>query len=328
MATPVLRVGLIGFGTVGRAFAHHFLQNTGRLVERTGARLELARIAVRDPARVRPLVTGVRVSDDAAELANDPALDLLVEASGALQAEAWLTHALRRGLGVISANKQAIAGSPALLRALAERHPLFHCEGAVAAAVPVVRALRDSLDGEDVRDIRGILNGTSTFLLSQVEQGVTWNEALEAARRAGYTELDSSADLDGSDAAAKLAILATVAWRTPLVRDRVSVRGLDPRHAATAVSAAASGRHLRLVAEAWNPEAPLLLVEPRELLGDDPLAHVSGVTNAVEITARLAGQLRWFGPGAGGDHTASALLGDLAVAARNLLGSSARRVAA
>lgn len=328
MAQPVLRVGLIGFGTVGQAFARGLAQSADRLATRVPARIRLTRVAVRHPDKVRPAWPELRIGDDPGALAADPSLDVVVEVSGAPAASEWLRTALARGAAAISANKQAVASSIPLLQALADRHPLFHCEGAVAAAIPIVRSLRDALDGEEILDLRGILNGTSTFVLSEVERGADFAAALARAESLGFAERGSTADVDGSDAAAKLAILATTAWRTPLTRDRVRVRGFDERIVPQARQAFAAQRRLRLVAEAWIANGPRLVVEPRVLDGDDPLATVTGVTNAVELTAVLAGQLRWFGPGAGGDRTASALLGDVLAGARALLGRASGRAAA
>ncbi|MGQ0648870.1 MAG: homoserine dehydrogenase [Gemmatimonadaceae bacterium] len=328
MAHPVLRVGLIGFGTVGQAFARSLAQSADRLAARLPARLRLTRVAVRCPDRIRAAWPELRIGDDPVSVAHDPALDVLVEASGADAASSWLHAALTRGAATISANKQAVATSLPLLQALADRHPLFHCEGAVAAAIPIVRALRDALDGEDILDIRGILNGTSTFVLSEVERGADFAAAFGRAESLGFAERGNRSDVDGSDAAAKLAILATTAWRTPLTRDRVRVRGFDERIVPQARQAFASQRRVRLVAEAWIANGPKLVVEPRVLDADDPLATVTGVTNAVELTAVLAGQLRWFGPGAGGDRTASALLGDVLAGARALLARAQGRAAA
>lgn len=319
MAQPVLRLGLIGYGTVGHAFARALRESEDRIARRLPARVQLARIAVRGPDRVREHEPDVLVSDDPMSVAGDPSLDLIVEATGDPAASEWLWAALERGAATISANKQAIATSIPLLAALADRHPLFHCEGAVAAALPIVRALRDSLDGEEILDIRGILNGTTTFILSEVERGATFDDALGAAVSLGLAEPHATADLSGRDAAAKLAILATIAWRTPVTSDRVHVRGINERIAAPARQALENGRRIRLVAEAWHDVALRLLVEPRALDADDPLASVTGVTNAVELHAALAGQLRWFGPGAGGDRTASALLGDVFGAVRRFI---------
>jgi homoserine dehydrogenase len=328
MAPSALRIGLIGFGTVGQAFARHLAAGADRYTSRIGVPIRVARVAVRDPARIRRHLTDIPVNDDALALARDPSIDVVVEATGAAEASDWLCAALARGAAAISANKLSIADSQPLLTALADRHPLFRCEGAVAAGVPVVRALRDALDGEEIQALRGVLNGTSTFVLSQVETGVTWDDAVREAQRAGYAEPGADADLSGLDAAAKLAILATVAWRRPIGIDRVNLRGLAPRHAARAREARQDGRRLRLVAEGWWAGTPRLVVEPRVLDDEHPLAHVSGVTTTVEVTCALAGLLRWTGPGAGGDRTASALLGDVISAARALLTLDAGRIAA
>jgi homoserine dehydrogenase len=312
----VLRLGLIGYGTVGHAFARALLASSERIEHRLPARLQLARIAVRHPDGHRSTVAPVPVTDDATSIAADPSIDVVVEATGDPLASGWLRTALQRGAAAISVNKQAIASSLPLLQALADRHPLFHCEGAVAAALPIVRALRDSLDGEEILDLRGVLNGTTTFILSEVERGRDFADAIGAAAALGLAEPGAHDDLSGADAAAKLAILASIAWRRPVLRSAVRVRGIDARSVAAARAAVARGQRLRLVAEAWTDESLRLLVEPRVLDASDPLASVTGATNAVELHAALAGQLRWFGPGAGGDRTASAVLGDVFAAVR------------
>jgi homoserine dehydrogenase len=315
---PILRVGLIGYGTVGRAFARALDDNLPRLVARLDAEPRITRIAVRNPDRVRPLAPTALVDDDPDGLTGDPQLDVIVEASGARHADRWILAALARGTAAISANKLAIASSPGLLAALAGRHPLLHCEGAVAAAIPIVRALRDSLDGEQVHELRGVLNGTSTFVLSEVERGAGFSAALDVAVDRGFAERTGAGDLDGRDAAAKVAILATLAWRTPITLGQVRRRGFDARIVPRVTEAFARGARVRLVAHAWRGNVPRLVVEPRVLERGDPLATVTGVTNAVEIRAALAGQLHWFGPGAGGDCTASGLLSDLIMAAEVL----------
>ncbi len=336
MTPPVLRLGLIGHGTVGQSFTRHFADFSARLEVRLGARIRLTHLAVRHPDRLRRLPGELQLVD-APTLARDPSIDVVVEASGDARADEWLLAALDRGAAVVTANKQAVARSTRLLRALADRHPRFGCEAAVAAAVPIVRTLRDSLQGEEIRAIRGILNGTSTAVLSTVEGDATWEDAISAAQDAGLAERGSNADFDGSDAAAKLAILSTIAWRVPTLARTVHLRGLDARHARLARDARREGRRLRLVAEAWTAttaagvdRAPVrhLVVEPRVLDADDPLATAHGAANAIELHAALAGCLRWFGPGAGGDHTASALLADVATLSRELIHPRGAQVAA
>lgn len=330
MALPVLRIGLIGLGPVGRGVLTALSISRERLSERLQVHLAVTRVAVRHPEAARSQWPGLRIDDDAAALAHDRSLDIVIDASNAVHAADWLVTALARGAGTVSTNKQSVATSPALLRALAGRHPLFHCEGAVAAAIPIVRTLRDGLDGEEIRSIRGVLNGTSTFVLSEIEHGASFPAALANAQSLGLTERNSAADFDGSDAAAKLAILATTAWREPVLRSAVQVHGLGDDTVERVRRAAAHGLKVRLVAEAVavQEKPQRLVVEARVLKPTDPLSAVTGVTNAVEVHAALAGTLRWFGPGAGGDHTASAVVADVLGAARALLGKTTERVAA
>lgn len=313
MAPPIVRLGLIGCGTVGSAFAEQLLIREPLLARRIGARLHLARIAVRDTSRSRS-VPRLAMTGDAADLAGDPDIDVVVEASGAPAAADWLRTALGRGATVVTASKQAVARTPALLERLVRRDQRLWCEGAVAAGVPVVRALRESLAGEEVHAIRGVLNGTSTFLLTRLECGATLDSALTEARRLGYAEADPAADLDGSDAAAKIAILCTVAWRRPVLASQVSVTGID------GILPVAREGGWRLVATATRDgDQVCARVAPERLSPSDPLAAAHDVVNVVEVKAALAGTLTWSGAGAGGAATASALVGDTLSAARQAL---------
>jgi homoserine dehydrogenase len=277
---------------------------------------------VRDTRRERP-VPRHAITDEAADIARDPDIDVLIEASGAPHAPDWLRTALARGASVVTANKQAVARTPALLERLVRRDQRLWCEGAVAAGVPVLRALHESLAGEEVQTIRGVLNGTSTFLLTRLEAGVTFETALADARALGYTEADPGADLDGSDAAAKIAILCTVAWRKPVLADHVTVTGILD------VLPIAREGGWRLVATATRDgDRVVARVAPERLGPDDPLAAAHGVVNVVEVRASLAGALTWSGAGAGGTATASALVGDTLSAARQALRRLRAKVAA
>ena len=210
-----------------------------------------------------------------------------------------------------------------MLERLVRRDQRLWCEGAVAAGVPVVRALRESLAGEEVQSIRGVLNGTSTFLLTRLEAGATFEAALADARALGYTEADPGADLDGTDAAAKIAILCTVAWRTPVLIDHVSVTGIR------GILPVAREGGWRLVANAIRDgDRVRATVAPERLVSTDPLASAYGVVNVVEVRASLAGALTWSGAGAGGAATASALVGDTLSAARQALRRLRARIAA
>jgi homoserine dehydrogenase len=245
-----LRLGLIGCGTVGSAFGGLLAERRAALERLFGVILVLDQVAVARPGRPRPTVGAARVHGDPARLAEDPTLDIVVEATGALEAARWLRVVLDRGAAAVTANKQALVHDPHLLRALARHEPRLHCEAAAAAAVPIVRALRDSLAADRVLTLRGVLNGTTTFVLSRIEEGARLAHAVAEAQRAGYAEADPADDLEGRDAAAKLAILCTVAWREPVGLDAIATRGLETGIEEEVRSAQSAGRRVRLVARA------------------------------------------------------------------------------
>lgn len=329
MSPPEVRVGLIGFGTVGRSYVDAFVQRRFALEQAARVRLTLAEIAVREPRREDCAIAGARLHNDAAQLANNPNIDIVVEASGAVAASSWILSALERGAAVVTANKRALATHAPLLEALARRRPGLYCEASVAAAVPIVRALRDSLAGEEVRAIRAVLNGTSTHVLSGIEQGHSFVGALADALRLGVCEADSQLDLSGADAAHKLAILCTLAWSEPLSLDQITIEGIGLAIEQSVRRAAARNTRVRLVAAATRRDGrTTAIVRPVTLAADDPLAAATGVANVVEVETALAGTLRWTGPGAGGTATASALLADTLAAARWLAPTHAQRVAA
>ena len=325
MSPVELRIGLIGCGTVGSAFAASFAERRASLEQITGRRLRIARVAVLRPHLRDPRLAPGRLTDDAAAIAADPCIDLVIEASGAPNAARWIRTALDRGAAVVTANKQALARDATLLATLAARSSLLHCEGAVAAAVPIVRALRESLAGEEIHALRGVLNGTTTFVLGRLEQQRPFADAVTDAQRAGFAERDPSDDLSGADAAAKLAILCSIAWREPVTLDRVSVRGIDATVVETIDAAREYGGRVRLVASAERNGQLHASVEPLVLDRADPLAAGSGAHNVVEVRTALAGTLTWHGAGAGGRSTASALLADTIAATRSLTPSRQTR---
>jgi len=329
MSPPELRIGVIGFGTVGRSFIDAFAQRRLALEHSARTRLTLTEVAVREPRADDCTVAGARVHNDAASLARNPNIDIVVEVSGANEAGDWIVTALERGAAVVTANKRALATHSALLALLAQRRSGLYCEASVAAAVPIVRALRDSLEGEDIRAIRGVLNGTTTHILSAIEAGHSFVGALADARRQGICEGDAKLDLSGSDAAHKLAILCTLAWNAPFDVDRVSVDGIAIGIEEIVRRSAARGTRVRLVASATRRDGVVTArVHPATLHAEDPLAGATGVANVVEVETALAGTLRWTGPGAGGPATASALLADTLAAARWLAPSRVHRAAA
>ena len=316
MSPVELHIGLIGCGIVGSAYASSFEDRRASLEQIIGRQLRISRIAVLRPHLRNPNDAPAPFTDDAAAIAADPRIDIVVEASGAPNANQWIRTALERGASVVTANKQALARDATLLTTLAARSPRLHCEGAVAAAVPIVRALRESLAGKEIHALRGVLNGTTTYVLARLEDRRPFADAVTDAQREGFAERDPSDDLSGADAAAKLAILCSIAWREPITLDRVAVRGIDPTVIESVDAARLYGGRVRLVATAERNGRVHASVEPRVLDGTDPLASGTGVHNVVEVRTALAGTLTWHGAGAGGRSTASALLADTIAAAR------------
>jgi homoserine dehydrogenase len=317
----VVRVGLIGCGHVGAAFVDALHGRQSTIAARYGVWLELAEVVVAHPDRARPGLAGVTVHGDGAALADDQRIDVVVEASTARDAGRWLRQALGRGAAVVTANKAAVAADPVLLGELVAPCSRLWCEASVGGAVPIVRAVRESLAGTTVGAIRGVLNGTTTYVLSQLEAGSTFGDAVRAAQRAGYAEADPAADLSGADAAAKLAILATLAWGEPVSADGVVTRGIEPSTLAAFDRTTLASARVRLVASASRSDATgtvRAFVGPTLLGPDDTLYATRGVDNVIEIEAGAAGTLSWRGPGAGGAATASALVADTIAAARAL----------
>jgi homoserine dehydrogenase len=326
MAPPVVRLGLIGHGTVGSAFAEEVLARQEELSRRAHATLCLTQIAVRRPERLRH--HPVFIHDDARALAADPSVDIVVETSGEPRAAEWLRVALERGASVVTANKLAVARDDVLLAALARREPRLRCEGAVAGAAPVVAAFRQSLAAEEIVGIRGVLNATTTFILSRLEQGRDFSGALSDAQRGGVCEADPRDDLSGADAAAKLAILSSIAWGAPFHADHVATEGVDAEGAAARIRRAPRGFRVRLVAQARRERGEVLArVFPAAVAPNDALYAATGITSVVEVHASLAGPLTWAGTGAGGRATASAVLADT-IAAAGDIARLRRRIAA
>ncbi|MGC1207101.1 MAG: homoserine dehydrogenase [Ornithinimicrobium sp.] len=323
-----LRIGLLGFGTVGKAVAEELITHADVYAQRAGRPLELSGVAVRDLARQRDLglVPAELFSDDAEGVA--AGADLVVEVMGGIDAAgALIEQSLRAGTPVVSANKQLIAAQGIGLHALADEHgTTLDYEAAVVAAVPVLRVVREALAGDRITSISGIVNGSTNYVLDMVARhGLGFAEAVERAAQLGYLEADPTEDLEGIDAAAKIVILARLAWGVDVgMRDvqREGIAGLTDDHFA---AAAGSGQVIKLLASAWvsgdrdHPRVELA-VRPVSLGVDDPLAQVRESQNAVVIEAELAGTLRLHGAGAGGAETASAVLGDIVNAARTISG--------
>ena len=322
--TAPLRVALLGCGTVGSEVVR-LLQSSGDdLAARIGAPLELVGIAVRRPGRARDLDLPEELfTTDAAGLVAREDVDLVVEVIGGLEpARSLILAALRAGKSVVTANKALLAEDGASLHAAAAEHGAdLYYEASVAGAIPLLRPLRESLAGDQITRVTGIVNGTTNFVLTRMDEtGAGFADALDEATALGYAEADPTADVEGFDAAAKAAILAGLAFHTRVVAADVHREGITEVTAADVASAQAMDCVVKLLAIAEKDgDAVSVRVHPAMIPRSHPLGSVREAYNAVFVEAASAGRLMFYGPGAGGSPTASAVLGDLVAVARNAL---------
>ena len=324
VVTDRVRVGLLGCGNVGAALVRLVAGHADLIAARAGARVEITRVAVRDLTRTRDLPLPAAVfTDDPAAVVRDPDIDVVVEVMGGVEpARELIETALRAGRPVVTANKELIArDGPDLLRRAAESGVDLLFEASVAGGIPLIRPLRESLAGDRIRRVLGIVNGTTNYILTRMtEDGSTFADALAEAQRLGYAEADPTADVEGFDAAAKAAIIATIAFGAPVGPDAVYREGITGVTDDDIRSARSLGYVVKLlaVAEAVGDEIAVR-VHPALVPVHHPLASVRDAFNAVFIEADAVGELMLYGRGAGGDPTASAVLGDLVDACRNLV---------
>ncbi len=340
-----LRIGVLGCGNVGAAFVALVDSGMESISARTGIELEVARIAVRDLAKERSLLDRARyearATTEAHNVVSDPQIDLVVELMGGVEpARTLILEALKAGKPVISGNKELLATSAGELAKAAEAAGVdLLFEASVAGAIPLVRLLRESLAGEHIVRLTGIVNGTTNYMLTRMsDEGLGYGEALVEAQALGYAEADPTADVEGYDAAAKAAILAGIAFDADVRAADVSREGIASLQASDIAFAHRLGYEVKLlaIAERSGPpattpgqDAPSVAVRvhPAMVPKDHPLASVRGSFNAVFVEGDAAGELMVYGRGAGGRPTASAVLGDVIDAAHHLReGSRARSV--
>ena len=310
----VVKIALLGAGTVGTQVARLLSEQKEDLAARSGAQLELVGIAVRDVSAPRdPAVDRSLLTDDPESIIDEA--DVVIELMGGIEpARAYILRAFAAGASVVTGNKALLAAhGPELYEAAAQADVDLYYEAAVAGAVPVVYGLRESLAGDRITAVLGIVNGTTNYILDEMTvKGLDFDEALAKAQELGYAEADPTADVDGLDAAAKCAILASLAFHTRVSIDDVHVHGIRSITKADIESAGRSGCVVKLVASAKRrPEGIELHVGPTLVPLDHPLASVRGAFNAVVIEAEAADRLMFYGPGAGGAPTASAVLSDV-----------------
>ncbi|USQ75711.1 homoserine dehydrogenase [Ornithinimicrobium cryptoxanthini] len=319
-----VRVALLGAGTVGAAVAKAMVARAELYAQRVGAPLELVGIAVRDLGRPRDL-TGILpdlLTDDPGSLVED--VDIVIEVMGGIElSQELITRALGAGADVVTANKQLIAQHGVELEATAERlgRTLVY-EAAVVAAVPVLHVVSQALVGDEIRSIHGIVNGSTNYILDTVARlGVPFQEAVQQAGDLGYLEADPTEDLEGLDAAAKIVILARLAWGVDVTLEDVKREGITGLTDQDFEAARGTGQVIKLIASASRSGSSAeprveVAVRPTLVSADHPFALTREGMNMVIIDSESAGSLRLSGAGAGGDETASAVLGDLITLAR------------
>jgi homoserine dehydrogenase len=328
MSTP-LKVAVLGCGSVGSQVVRLLADQEADLAARIGAPVELVGVAVRrlDAAREVEVPPGL-LTTDAMGLVTRGDLDVVVEVIGGIEpARGLILAALENGASVVTANKALLADDgPALFEAAEKAGRDLYYEAAVAGAIPILRPLRESLAGDRVTRVLGIVNGTTNFILDRMDSsGAGFAEALEEAQALGYAEADPTADVEGFDAAAKAAILASLAFHSRVTAGDVHREGITDVTAADVASARDMGSVVKLLAIAElrpadeGQSAVAVRVHPAMIPRSHPLASVREAYNAVFVESEAAGQLMFYGPGAGGAPTASAVLGDLVTVARHRL---------
>jgi homoserine dehydrogenase len=323
MTPQPVRVGFLGCGNVGGALAQLLVADADAIADRTGVRLEIARIAVRDPAKARPVALSAAVfTGDSESVVTADDVDVVVEVIGGVEpARTLILDALKAGKPVVTANKELIASvGGELFEAAATAGVDLLFEAAVAGGIPLIRPLRESLAGERIQRVMGIVNGTTNYILTRMtEERASYADALAEAQSLGYAEPDPTADVEGFDAAAKAAIVASIAFGVQVAIGDVYREGITAVTSDDIAFADQLGYTIKLLAVAELTTGGVAVrVHPTMIPTTHPLAAVRESFNAVFIEGAAVGELMLYGRGAGGMPTASALLGDLLDAAHNL----------
>jgi len=322
--SDVVNIGLLGLGTVGRGVYQLVCRENTEIVERLGARLVVKRILVQDAAKEREVSFPSDLPDllttDYRTVLDDPDIDIVVEVIGGVDiARKLVLGAIERGKPVVTANKELMAGHGREVLEAAAKHGvdvLF--EASVGGGIPIIRPLKDSLIGNHVQRVMGIVNGTTNYILSRMETGMEYAAALAEAQELGYVERDPSADVEGKDAAAKIAILASIAFNSRVTAEDVHTEGITAITSQDIMYARELGYAVKLLALAKKEKGFLdVRVHPTMIPLDHPLATVKDAYNAIFVEGDAVGDLMFFGQGAGSLQTASAVVADIFAAAEN-----------
>ena len=319
-----VRIGILGLGTVGGGTVSLLRRNAEPLKRRLGRPLEVSRVAVKDLGKPRPVdLDGIDVTTDPEAICTDPDVDIVVELVGGVDnAEPLVRKALEHGKPVVTANKALLAErGNELFRYAGEQGVDLAFEAAVAGGIPIIKALREGLAGNRIESVHAIANGTANYMLSRMRtEGMEFEEALAEAQELGYAEADPTFDVDGIDAAHKLALVAAVAFGAPINYEALHIEGIRKVTREDILYAGELGYRIKLLAiTKHGPGGGIeIRVHPALVPDDTMLSGVEGVFNAVQVVGDAVGPTLYYGPGAGADPTASAVVGDLVDVARTL----------
>ncbi len=324
----VIGIGLLGVGTVGSGVVKILRDNASQIAQRVGKRVEIKRILENNESKLRSLGLTEQGTNRYEDLLEDPSIQIIVELLGGIEpARTYLLEALGRGKHVVTANKDVVATYGKELFAAADATKSdFYFEASVGGGIPVIRVLKESLAANQIQAVIGIVNGTTNYILTRMgEEGIEFDAALCAAKDAGYAEADPSADIEGFDAARKIAILASIAFNTRITPNDVFIEGITRITPRDISYAQELGYVIKLLAIAREQDEVEVRVHPALVPENHPLAAVQGVFNAIYVQGNAVGETMFYGQGAGQMATASAVVGDVMEIARNIeTGSTGR----
>ena len=325
--SEAIGIGMLGAGNVGGGVVEALQRGVDRYAERAGRPLELRRVLVRDASLARPGLTSEQLTTDVDAVLDDPGTQIVIELLGGEEpARGYIERALRSGRHVVTANKEVIAKHGAELLAVAAEHGVrLLYEASVGGGIPIVHPLGRDLLANDVHAVTAIINGTTNFMLTAMAQeGADYEDVLAEAQRLGYAEPDPTDDVEGIDAAYKLAILCGLAFHVSVAPDQIMRQGITQLTASDFSYAAELGHTIKLLASGRIEDGELIAsVQPTLIAVDEPLAKVDGVLNAVQVEGDLVGSVVFEGPGAGARPTAGAVLADVLDIARDIVAGRA-----
>ena len=323
-----INIALLGFGTVGSGVAETIKRNSQMMAEQLGCQLKITYVLVRHPDKYKnvPLLEGVHLTSSFEEIMADPDIGIVVEVMGGIHpAKEYIFEALNHKMSVVSANKDVVAlFGPEIMHTAMENHVYFSCEASVGGGIPILRPLHDSLAANEIESIVGIVNGTTNFILSSMdEEGVSYSDALRVAQKKGFAEADPTNDVCGYDAARKLAILASIGFRANVTFDDVLVEGIEKISQKDVQYASEMGYAIKLLAVGTRQDNGIALnVYPAFVPRTHPLASVKGSYNAIYVTGNIVDDVMFYGRGAGSLPTASAVMADVISTAKHIMNGS------